>query len=499
VPVYGKRKLIMLERTRRVVLLIDYDNLQICASRDTPGRELQLTPVVQLAQKYGTVILARAYAEWNLSTERLAVYKAGIEPAFAPVLRTESDRSGKSLADTVMVAEGMDMLWTLSPDVVVLATSDKDLIPLVRVAKQRGSFVVVLGSDFTAVPLREMADEHVTYKQLITDASGRYTSDAAPTRQPAAVPEPLRRRSRERNGREARGGVPGATPPTVAQPPARHERETPPTPTPAVVSAEPVAPVTSGTPGETDGQIANRRRRRRGSRRRSDRLGFGSDVPGTADAEAENDDGLEAGEAEDGTALVDVAQASGGTQEAPVSSFDAGIAPPPEETQEPDAEAEAEAEAEAAQGSVEQAVQPGTTLAAAPAPDEPMTEESAPELALAEAGEPGAPVAPPPPVRDRRRRSRRAAATAETPTADGQPVTPTTPAPETAAEAPSDGDGSVGLQATRPEALELETPAAPMPTDPEAEAEAGESGAPLPPARRRRVASAARARTRRAT
>ena len=101
----------------------------------------------------------------ELSTERLAVYKAGIEPAFAPVLRTESDRSGKSLADTVMVAEGMDMLWTLSPDVVVLATSDKDLIPLVRVAKQRGAFVVVLGSDFTAIPLREMADDHITYKQ----------------------------------------------------------------------------------------------------------------------------------------------------------------------------------------------------------------------------------------------------------------------------------------------------------------------------------------------
>src|SRR3954454_14125100 len=217
----------MNERSRRVVLLIDYDNLQICASRDTPGRDLQLTPVVQLAQRYGTVILARAYAEWNLSTERLAVYKAGIEPAFAPVLRTESDRSGKSLADTVMVAEGMDMLWTLSPDVVVLATSDKDLIPLVRVAKQRGSFVVVLGSDFTAVPLREMADEHVTYKQLITDASGRYTAEAAPTRQPAAVAEPLRRRSRDRNGREGRAAAPGATPPpTTVQPPARHERET---------------------------------------------------------------------------------------------------------------------------------------------------------------------------------------------------------------------------------------------------------------------------------
>src|SRR5919197_5721790 len=197
----------MIDRSRRVILLIDYDNLQICAARDTPGRELQLTPVVQLAQRYGTVILARAYAEWNLSTERLSVYKAGIEPAFAPVLRTESDRSGKSLADTVMVAEGMDMLWTLSPEVMVLATSDKDLIPLARVAKQRGARVVVLGSDFTAIPLREMADEHVTYKQLVTDASGRYTA-------PAALPEPttgatgLRSRrargTRERDGREAR-------------------------------------------------------------------------------------------------------------------------------------------------------------------------------------------------------------------------------------------------------------------------------------------------------
>src|SRR5438034_1036787 len=230
----------MLERSRKVVLLIDYDNLQICASRDTPGRDLQLTPVVQLAQHYGTVILARAYAEWNLSTERLAVYKAGIEPAFAPVLRTESDRSGKSLADTVMVAEGMDMLWTLSPDVVVLATSDKDLIPLVRVAKQRGAFVVVLGSDFTAIPLREMADEHFTYRQLVTDAGGRFATEAGPGRQPAALPEPSRRRSsvRDRTGdrptRERVGAPPAAAPASAPAP--RTERE----PTPAAATSAPI-------------------------------------------------------------------------------------------------------------------------------------------------------------------------------------------------------------------------------------------------------------------
>src|SRR5215471_16512051 len=250
----------MIDRPRRVVLLIDYDNLQICASRDTPGRDLQLTPVVQLAQKYGTVILARAYAEWNLSTERLAVYKAGIEPAFAPVLRTESDRSGKSLADTVMVAEGMDMLWTLSPDVVVLATSDKDLIPLVRVAKQRGAFVVVLGSDFTAIPLREMADEHFTYRGLITEAAGRYATEAGPGRQPAALPEPSRRRSRERTGRDrVVAAAPTATPSTpVRETPSRETaRETPaPTPAPTAATPTPAAAPAPATATPTSEPVA---------------------------------------------------------------------------------------------------------------------------------------------------------------------------------------------------------------------------------------------------
>jgi hypothetical protein len=329
----------MIERPRRVVLLIDYDNLQICAARDTPGRDLQLTPVVQLAQRYGTVIMSRAYAEWNLSTERLAVYKAGIEPAFAPVLRTESDRSGKSLADTVMVAEGMDMLWTLSPEVVVLATSDKDLIPLVRVAKQRGAFVVVLGSDFTAIPLREMADEHVTYRQLVTDASGRFATEAGPARQPAALPEPSRRRVRERSGRERTttgSAVPTSTAVASTVPPRadrserterteRAEREAPVTaPSTAPSTSEPVAPVTGGLAGESDAQAGVRRRRRRGSRRRSDRLGQSSDgAPGENGAgepfgsDMSDEDDVEITPT---TSITEVAQASSGTVEAPPES-----------------------------------------------------------------------------------------------------------------------------------------------------------------------------------
>jgi uncharacterized LabA/DUF88 family protein len=452
----------MNERSRRVVLLIDYDNLQICASRDTPGRDLQLTPVVQLAQRYGTVILARAYAEWNLSTERLAVYKAGIEPAFAPVLRTESDRSGKSLADTVMVAEGMDMLWTLSPDVVVLATSDKDLIPLVRVAKQRGAFVVVLGSDFTAIPLREMADEHITYRQVITDASGRFATEAGPGRQPAALPEPSRRR-RDRNGRERAGATPAATASPAAPSPQRAEREPAPPQRaerePAAspqraerepAAAEPVAPVGAGTVAENESQVGTRRRRRRGSRRRLERLG------GAGEAAA-------AGEPSNGAAATT-----------------------PGEVEEitPTTSAVDEAEAASAVGAAE-----AGSEAVAPEPAEaepPLAEPAAPEAVEA-------PAAP----RERRRRTRRtpAAAAAETPAAE-------TPAAETPATAgPADQgpspDVATGVPATAASTSDVPPDSADVLPAPEPASANGEEPTAAPRPRPRRVASASRGRTRR--
>jgi len=440
----------MTERSRRVVLLIDYDNLQICAARDTPGRDLQLPPVVQLAQRYGTVILARAYAEWNLSTERLAVYKAGIEPAFAPVLRTESDRSGKSLADTVMVAEGMDMLWTLSPEVVVLATSDKDLIPLVRVAKQRGAFVVVLGSDFTAIPLREMADEHITYRQLITEAGVRYATEAGPGRQPAALPEPTRRR-RERNGRERGTSVPApaapATPPRPEREAAAPAQPAPAQPAAAAATPEPVAPVTSTAAGDADGQAGGRRRRRRGSRRRSDRLGVG--VDGTLTDGSEGDDEEETEEMADLTA-----------------------APDDDLTTTPEA---AVAEASEEVDAVAQAVEiEGAPIEAAPAAE---VEEAAP-------------------VRRPRRTRRRVTETAEAEPSSAETTEAETPEAETpeqvAAPASPVPEQSADIEPA-PLPAESSVNGAPL----EAEPESAPAAEPEPARRPRRVASASRGRSRR--
>jgi uncharacterized LabA/DUF88 family protein len=291
-------------------MLIDWDNLQICHSRDAPGTELDLYALIALAQSYGTLVSARAYAEWNLASERLAVYKAGIEPVFAPVMRPEGSlREGKSLADTVMVAEGVDLLWTVAPDVFVLVTSDKDMIPLARIAKQRGAAVVVLGSDLTAIPLVEMSNVFITYRQLLRELDRVTELDAPSGRAPARERRGLREARRpggepygggqERRGQGGiqsggiqAGGIQGAGMRAVAAPapavsavttapppsmpvaaPARREESLRPA---AFVPSTPasVAPavVTEGEPPESgsllNGESSVRRRRRRGGRGR---------------------------------------------------------------------------------------------------------------------------------------------------------------------------------------------------------------------------------------
>jgi uncharacterized LabA/DUF88 family protein len=284
--------------------MIDYDNLQICASRDAPGTDLDLHAVMELAQSYGTVVVARAYAEWNMAAERLAVYKAGIEPIFAPVLRTDSRGrvEGKSLCDTVMVAEGVDLLWTLSPDVLVLVTSDKDLIPLARVARQRGASVVVIGSDLTAVQLVEMCNVLITYRQLLKDLGK--SPDAAP---PSTPSRGIRERGRGIAERAAQDRD-RSSDRSADRRPRDRDRDAPPPIAAAAVSIENAPSAPEGAfddfprgedTGGEESPIARRRRRRRGRSRVDD---------GAADAAESSTDVIpENGEASGNGSTAEVA------------------------------------------------------------------------------------------------------------------------------------------------------------------------------------------------
>lgn len=157
----------------QVAIFIDWDNLVISNYADRGSNRPDLEVLIRRAQQYGTVVIARAYAEWNVTADRLEVYKAGIEPIYAPVFHADRDLSGqttrgKSLADPVMVTDCIDFLHLL-PQIgtYVLVTGDKDMVPVVRLARLRGRRVVIIGPDYVANVLQQVSDEFIPYRYLL--------------------------------------------------------------------------------------------------------------------------------------------------------------------------------------------------------------------------------------------------------------------------------------------------------------------------------------------
>ena len=228
------------EEENYVALFIDWDNLAISTAADLGGASPDVRAIVRVAQGYGTILLARAYAEWQVPSDRLAVYRAGVDPIYAPTFRFESDPNSqaprsKSLADPCLVADCIDSLH-LMPAInrFVLVSGDKDLIPIVRLAQLRGRRVVVIGPDYVAAILREMADEYVPYRSIVQP------TEAASAPEPAATSGRRRRsvpRSRIAAPAQAPAPVPAGPTPMPARtvgPPAQATQPRPVAPEPAL-------------------------------------------------------------------------------------------------------------------------------------------------------------------------------------------------------------------------------------------------------------------------
>jgi hypothetical protein len=225
-----------------VALFIDWDNLAISTAVDFAGAVPDVRAIVKAAQRFGTVLLARAYAEWNVSSDRLSVYRAGVEPVYAPTFRFEPEPGtnqprGKSLADPCLVTDCIDTMH-LMPEINVfcLVSGDKDLIPIVRLAQLRGKRVVVIGPDFVAAILRDMADEYIPYRVLAE------TSDNPPTE---ISVHGARGQRRVGAGQARAASLPPAQPvqPVRAQTPQR------PPPAPVTPVGRPAVAETNGTNG----------------------------------------------------------------------------------------------------------------------------------------------------------------------------------------------------------------------------------------------------------
>jgi uncharacterized protein (TIGR00288 family) len=157
-----------------VAVFIDFENVYVSV-RDkldvNPNFEIIMDRVADL----GRVVIARAYADWyRYPRVTSALYANGIEPMYVPTYYYDRDlgRTGRAIKNSVDMNLCIDAMKTLytNPNIAkfVLATGDRDFIPLVNAIRQHGKEVIIIGVGGAASGhLAQSADEFIFYEQLL--------------------------------------------------------------------------------------------------------------------------------------------------------------------------------------------------------------------------------------------------------------------------------------------------------------------------------------------
>jgi uncharacterized LabA/DUF88 family protein len=169
------------ENTGKVALFIDFDNIRIGIRQhfSTNSRNAEIHPqkLMDKASKYGRVVSARAYADFNGHPQEFKdklLHAAGVEPVHAPSKISGGRR--QSSADMHMV---IDMLLEAIDhediDTFVLMTGDADFVRMVATLRRRfGRRVIISGvqSTSTSLDLMNAADARDPITRTDVDLTG---------------------------------------------------------------------------------------------------------------------------------------------------------------------------------------------------------------------------------------------------------------------------------------------------------------------------------------
>lgn len=154
-----------------VAIYLDFENLAISCEQVYPKEEmpLQIEPIVDFASNKGSVVIKKAYANWNYSMFR-QYQRVLVEQGFELVHLPETTIQGKSWADiriTIAILE--DLALHSHVQTVVLGSQDTDFIPIVQAIKTKGREAIVVGfGQFVGNLLKKNCTEFVSLSELFT-------------------------------------------------------------------------------------------------------------------------------------------------------------------------------------------------------------------------------------------------------------------------------------------------------------------------------------------
>ena len=176
----------------QVALLIDFENL-VRGLGGSAGKErvadiLEPGFLFNLAEEYGRVVVARAYADWRMgdvNAFQYELYNLGVD-----LIHVLAKRQ-KNAVDVKLAVDAIEMSWELpAVTTYVLVTGDRDFIHVLKALRRRGKIIVGVAPDASVSDdFATLCDRFIKYTALCS----AYAADSAAPVEPSGEAPDLKR------------------------------------------------------------------------------------------------------------------------------------------------------------------------------------------------------------------------------------------------------------------------------------------------------------------
>lgn len=174
-------------KSSQVALLMDWENIHL--GLQEVKRSPNISALMEEAESFGKVVIARAYADFSYQTMRVVpenLYRVGVEPVY--VFGRTGGIAQKNSVDMKLAADCMDVCFRY-PDIniYILVTGDGDFIHLVNALKPHGKTIVIVTLSWSASTRLIGSADVVKYYDRVIDPVEDSDVDAQPIRVDAAA------------------------------------------------------------------------------------------------------------------------------------------------------------------------------------------------------------------------------------------------------------------------------------------------------------------------
>ena len=153
-----------MDQESSVAVFIDVENMHY-STLNVYSETIDWAMLVNECKKYGKIASIQAFCDWTkFETEVPKLQANGIQPIFVPL-----SQNGKSSLDCYLTVSAMKLFFQNNTvDTLILASGDRDYIPLIVELKAQGNRVLILAiPDTLSRDLKGIVDDVIPYSRTV--------------------------------------------------------------------------------------------------------------------------------------------------------------------------------------------------------------------------------------------------------------------------------------------------------------------------------------------